>query len=144
MQIDLVPDPSLLAIVVIFFLNYLVVRRYFLKPIDDILVERETEQKTAERLYEESLARFQEAATEMEERLHAAKREAGEVRERYRAEAGAHRAAMVEKTQAEAKKIVTEAGTSLGRDVDEAREKITRDSEGLARLAAERILGRAV
>ena len=39
MQINLVPDPSLLAIVVIFFLNYLVVRRFFLKPINDIIGE---------------------------------------------------------------------------------------------------------
>ena len=51
MQINLVPDPSLLAIVVIFFLNYLVVRRFFLKPINEIVEARETEQATAQRLY---------------------------------------------------------------------------------------------
>src|SRR5688572_12571326 len=99
MQINLVPDPSLLAIVVIFFLNYIVVRRFFLKPINDIMEERESEQATALRLYEESMARFQEATSEVEERLHMAKREATQVRERYRAEAGAHRATTVEKTQ---------------------------------------------
>ena len=144
MQIDLVPDPSLLAIVVIFFLNYLVVRRFFLGPINEIMETREAEQKTAERLYEESLSRFEEATAQMEERLHAAKRAAAEVRERYRAEAGAHRAAVVEKTQAEAKQIVGEAETKLDRDLEQARETITRESESLARLAAERILGRAV
>jgi F-type H+-transporting ATPase subunit b len=144
MQINLVPDPSLLAIVVIFFLNYLVVRRFFLKPINDIIEARETESTTAERLFEESLARFNEATSRMEEQLHAAKREAAGVREKYRSEAAAHRAARVEKTQAEAKTIVAAADKTLSGDVAEAREKITRESDSLARLAVERILGRAV
>lgn len=144
MQINLVPDPSLLAIVVIFFLNYLVVRRFFLQPINDIMEARATESETAERLYEDSLSRFNEATSQMEEQIHAAKREAMQVRERYRAEAAAHRATTVERTHAEAKGIVVAADKTLTGDVAEAREKIKRESESLARLAAERILGRAV
>ena len=144
MQINLVPDPSLLAIVVIFFLNYLVVRRFFLQPINDIMEARATETETAERLYEDSLSRFNEATAQMEEQIHAAKREAMQTRERFRAEASAHRAATVERTQAEAKGIVAAADKTLTGDVAEAREKIKRESESLARLAAERILGRAV
>ena len=144
MQINLVPDPSLLAIVVIFFLNYLVVRRFFLKPIDDIMEAREAEQITAQRLYEESMARFNEATSQMEERVQIAKREAAQVRDRYRSEAAAHRARTVERTQAEARTIVGEAESKLSSDVAEAKAKIKRESESLARLAAERILGRAV
>jgi F-type H+-transporting ATPase subunit b len=144
MQINLVPDPSLLAIVAIFFLNYLVVRRFFLKPLNDIIEARETETATAERLYEESLTRFNEETSRMEERLHAAKREAGSIRERFRAEAAQFRQQTVERTQGEAKNIIGSADTTLKKDVAEARETIKRDSESLARLAAERILGRAV
>ena len=144
MQIDLVPDPSLLAIVVIFFLNYLVVRRFFLKPLNDIIESRESESKTAERLYEESLARFNEEASRMEEQLHGAKRDASSIRERFRAEAAAHRQATVERTQGEARGIIASAESSLQKDVVEAQEKIRRDSEALAQMAAERILGRAV
>ena len=47
MQINLTPDLSLLAIVVIFFLNYLVVRRFFFKPITEIIESRESESATA-------------------------------------------------------------------------------------------------
>lgn len=144
MQINLVPDPSLLAIVVIFFLNYLVVRRFFLKPINSILEARATESATAERLYEDSLARFNEATSQMEEQIHAAKREAMQVRERFRSEAGAHRTASVERTQTEARSIVAAADTTLTADVAEARDKITGESESLARVAVERILGRVV
>ena len=144
MQINLVPDPSLLAIVVIFFVNYLVVRRFFFQPLNEIIESRETEAAAAERRYEESLARFNEETSRMEEQLHGAKREASAVRERFRLEAAAHRQSTVEKTQAEAKANVASADTTLQKDVAEARDKITRESENLARLAAERILGRAV
>ena len=144
MQINLVPDPSLLAIVVIFFLNYLVVRRFFLGPIDDIMEAREADQANAQRLYEESMARFNEATSQMEERVQVAKRDAAQVRERHRAEAAAHRATTVERTQTEARKIVDDAEAKLSREVTDAKDKITRESDSLARLAAERILGRAV
>ncbi len=144
MQINLTPDLSLLAIVVIFFLNYLVVRRFFFKPLTEIIEARETEVTTAERLYDESMARLNEATTKMETQLHGAKRDAAQVRERFRGEAAAIRAQAVEKTQGEAKKIVAEADVRLSADVKEARDKIGRESESLARVAVERILGRAV
>jgi F-type H+-transporting ATPase subunit b len=144
MQINLTPDPSLLAIVVIFLLNYLVVRRFFLHPINEIIEARETEAKTAEQLYEAALARFNEATTAMEAQLHGARRDAAQVRDRHRADAAARRGQIVERTQGEARQVIAEAETKLDQDVNEAREKIKRESENLARLAAERILGRAV
>jgi F-type H+-transporting ATPase subunit b len=144
MQINLTPDISLLIVMAIFVVNYFVVRRFFLRPINEVLVAREEETRTAEQLYEQSLARFNEAATKMEEQLHGAKREAAQLRERFRGEAAAHRSSVVEKTAAEAKTIVGEADTKLTAEVATARDRIVRDSEALAHLAAERILGRAV
>jgi F-type H+-transporting ATPase subunit b len=144
MQINLTPDLSLLAIVVIFFLNYLVVRRFFFKPITEIMESRESESATAESLYNEAMARFEEATSRTEAQLHAAKRDAAAVREKFRAEAAAHRQQVIERTQAEAKKLVGEADARLQGDVSEARGKIARDAESLAKLAAERILGRPV
>jgi F-type H+-transporting ATPase subunit b len=144
MQINLVPDLSLFAVMAIFFATYLVVTRFFIRPVMAVIESRESEQRSAQEVYEASLARFNEATARMEERLHAAKREAAEVRERFRGEASAHRTALLERTNAEAEKIVGEADASLSRDVVEARAKIVRDAESLARLAAERILGRAV
>jgi F0F1-type ATP synthase membrane subunit b/b' len=144
MQINLKPDLSLLAIMVIFIMNYLVVRRFFLQPINGILEARETETRSAEQLYEDALARFSEATAQTEAQLHAAKREAAQVRDRFRAEASAYRQQMVDKTNAEARQTIGEADASLSQDVAVAREQIVRESESLARLAAERILGRAV
>lgn len=144
MQIKLAPDLSLLAIMVIFIINYLVVRTFFLKPINQVLEARETETRSAEKLYEDALARFNEATAQTEAQLHAAKREAAQLRDRFRGEAGAYRQQVVERTNNEARAVVAEADQKLGADVAVAREKIVRDSDSLARLAAERILGRAI
>lgn len=144
MQINIIPDLSLLAILAIFMINYLVVRRFFIKPINDVLESREAETKSAEKLYEEALARFNDATAQMEVQLHTAKREAAQVRDRFRHEAGTHRQQVVERTSAEAKQIVSDADANLQRDVKDARDQIVRESDSLARLAAERLLGRAV
>jgi F-type H+-transporting ATPase subunit b len=144
MQINLTPDPSLLAIMVIFILNYLIVRRFFLQPVNAVLEAREHETRSADEIFERSLASFNEAAAKMEAQLHSAKREAASIRDRYRAEAATHRQSVLGQTNAEAKKIVGEAEAHLGADVKVARETISRESESLARMAAERILGRPV
>jgi F-type H+-transporting ATPase subunit b len=140
----LTPDLSLLAIVVIFLLNYLVVRKFFLAPINGVLEARESETRSAEKLYEEALGRMNEATTRMETQLHGAKREAAQLRDKYRGEAAAYRQQVVDRTSNEGKQIVSEADQRLQRDVVEARTKIVSESDSLARLAAERILGRAV
>jgi F-type H+-transporting ATPase subunit b len=140
----LTPDLSLLAIVVIFLLNYLVVRKFFLEPINGVLEARDSETRSAEKLYEEALGRMNEATTRMETQLHGAKREAAQLRDKYRGEAAAYRQQIVDRTSGEGKQIVSEADQRLQRDVAEARTKIVSESDSLARLAAERILGRAV
>ena len=144
MQINLMPDYSLLAIMVIFIMTYWVVRKFFIEPINNVLEAREHETKSAEQIYEEALARFNEAMAKVEERLHLAKREAAQVRDQSRAEAATHRSNVVQRTTNEAKKLIAEAESQLSADVKTAREKIATESESLARMAAERILGRPI
>lgn len=140
----LTPDLSLFAVMVIFILNYFVVRKFFLAPVNAILEEREQETKSADSLYEKALARFNEATAAMEEQVHAARREAAHLREQFRAQAGARRQSLVEQTTGQARELVAEADAKLSADVAVARERIVRDSEALAHTAAERILGRPV
>jgi F-type H+-transporting ATPase subunit b len=144
MQINLMPDLSLLAVMAIFIAEYFVVTKFFLRPINNVLESREIEARTAQETFETALGRFNEAARQIEERLHATRRDASQLREKFRGEAGAHRATLVERTTTEAKKLVNEADERLKRDVEEARSRLVRDVESLARLAAERILGRPV
>jgi len=142
MQISLTPDYSLLAIMVIFILNYLIVSKFFLRPINQVIEAREGEVRSANEVYEQSMTRFNEATLLMEEKLHVARHAAADVRDRFRREAAAYRASVVEKTHTNAGGIVNEADGKLKMDVVAARTKIATDSESLARLAAERILGR--
>jgi F0F1-type ATP synthase membrane subunit b/b' len=144
MQINLFPDLSLFAVMAIFILNYLVVRKFFLEPINRVMEEREHETKSADELYEQAMARFNEATANVEERLHIAKRDAANVREKFRADASVHRASVIDKTRGEAESFLAEADTKLKDDVTAARDRIVRESETLAQMAAERILGRAV
>lgn len=144
MQINLTPDYSLIMIMVIFMANYWIVRRFLVKPINGVLVARETEIRSADILYEESLSRFNDATARIEEQLHQARKEAAARRETFRSEALAHRNQVIERTRSEAESIVQEADASLRNDVEEARVKIVRESEQLARLAAEKILGRKI
>ena len=144
MQISLTPDVSLLVIMVIFWLNYIVVRKFFLQPINSVMEAREHESKSAAKVYEESLGRFNEATAQMEAQLHSARRDASQVRDKYRVEAAEHRNSVLEKTSADAKSTLAAAEERLSQDVDAARQRIKTESESLARLAAERILGRPV
>lgn len=144
MQINLVPDLSLLAVMAIFVVEYFVVKRFFLKPINDVLEAREIEARSSQEIYEKSLGRFNEATNQIEQRLHETRKDASQLREKFRTEAGAHRATLIERTTNEAKKLVSDAEERLNNDVKEARTKLVRDSESLARLAAEKILGRRV
>jgi F0F1-type ATP synthase membrane subunit b/b' len=129
---------------VIFILNYLVVRKFFLRPINEILDARETETRTAETLYEDALARFNEAAAQMEGQLHMAKRDAAQLRDQYRGEAATYRQSVLDRTNGDARQILNEADAKLTSDVAVAKRTIVQESERLARMAAERLLGRAV
>jgi F-type H+-transporting ATPase subunit b len=144
MQINLFPDRSLFAVMVIFIINYFVVRRFFLRPINDVMEAREHETKSSDELYEAAMARFNEATSHVESKLHEAKREAAGVREKFRAEAGTQRAGLVARTSAEARGMIDEADAKLTADVKVARERIVTEAESLAHLAAQQILGRAV
>ena len=144
MQINLNPDWSLPVIAVIFTINYLVVRRFFFKPVNEVLLARESEVREAERRYNDSLAQFDAAAREMENQVMQAKKEGSKIREGLRAEAVQHRTGVVERTRGEADRIVGEAARSLKNDVATAREKIVTESDVLARLAAEKIVGRRI
>ena len=136
MQVNLMPDVSLFAVMAIFIVNYFVVSRFFVRPFNDVLEARENDARTAQEIYEQSLARFNQATAQIEERMHVAKREASQLRERFRSEAAQHRGGLIEKTSTKAKHLVSDAETHLSRDVEVARQKLVRDAEALARLAA--------
>jgi F-type H+-transporting ATPase subunit b len=129
---------------VIFILEYLVVKHLFLQPLNKVMGEREKDVRDAAVRHEEALARFNEAAREMEDRLGQAKKQGSELRESIKAEAAKQRADAVEKTRQEAGTIVGTASAELAAAVTSARQKIDTEVVALARLAVEKIVGRAL
>ncbi|MFA6957654.1 MAG: ATP synthase F0 subunit B [Thermoanaerobaculia bacterium] len=142
--LNLTPDKSLIAIMVIFFLEYLVLRKFFFQPVNRVMTEREQDVRNAATRHEDALARFNEATREMEARVVQAKKQGSEFREALKAEAAKHRADSVEKTRKDAAAIVGSASAELASAVATARQKIDGDVSALARLAVERIVGRAL
>lgn len=142
MQINLTPDLSLLAIAAIFVANYFVVRKFLIDPINGVLESRESDIRGAEKAYEESLRKFEAATSELESRVQLARREGSEIREGFRGQAIAHRDQVVGRVRSEAEALTSEATEQLSVQTGAAREQIVRESDSLARLAAERILGR--
>jgi F-type H+-transporting ATPase subunit b len=141
-MIELKPDLSLLAIIAIFILNYLIVRKFLVEPVNGVLEWREGKVRDADQRYEEALTGFNAGTEEIEKRLMEAKREGVEIRERYRREAGLQKDELIQKTRDEADAMIREATASLDQEVARARDTIREESEQLARLAAEQILGR--
>ncbi|HUO85286.1 MAG TPA: ATP synthase F0 subunit B [Thermoanaerobaculia bacterium] len=143
-MVNLTPDFSLLVIMAIFIANYFVVRRFLIRPVNEILLAREQDVREGERRYEQALAQFNEETSRMEAKVQEAKREASALRDRLRSGASGQRSETLEKTRAEAERIVREAESTIAGDVSQARTKIDRESEALARLAAEKVLGRKI
>ena len=145
MQINLTPDYSLLAIMVIFILNYLIVSKFFLRPIN----RRDRSARERSALRERGLRTVDGALQRSDRRRWKRSFTPRATRPptcatSFRREAAAYRASIVEKTHTDAGGIVSEADEKLKGDVAAARAKIVTESESLARLAAERILGRPV
>jgi F0F1-type ATP synthase membrane subunit b/b' len=108
------------------------------------MTDREKDVRDAASRHEDALARFNEATREMEARIVQAKKQGSEFRETLKAEAAKQRAETVEKTRKDADAIVGSASAELASAVTAARQKIDGEVGALARLAVERIVGRAL
>ena len=139
MQINLTPDLSLLAIMVIFIINYMVVRKFFLQPVNTVLEARETEKHTAEKLYETPWP----ASAKRRQTGRSAHRKACRAAARPFPRLGVRLSPSgCRKTHAEARRS-SGSDEILGRDVVVAREQVV-PNRSEARLAAERDFVRAV
>ena len=142
MQINLTPDPSLLAIMVIFLLNYLIVKKFFLQPINEILERRAERSRTADSAYEKAMEQLDAATQDIDQKLQVTRRQAAEIRDRHRNEAAAYRQSLIDQANAETRRKLNEAVGKIEDEVTSAKKDIEQSSEQLARLAAQELLGR--
>jgi F0F1-type ATP synthase membrane subunit b/b' len=78
------PDVTTLYVILAFAITYVILKRYLFGPLGAILDERERDERQAEALHAESLARLQRAMAEAEQGLAQARREGLKTREELR------------------------------------------------------------
>jgi F-type H+-transporting ATPase subunit b len=138
----LIPDLSVLWIIALVILLSIILDRLLLRPITQVMRQRDGAIRSARELADASRARAQAAADEFESKTRAAR---GEV---YRQMDDARRAALDRRnevlaaTRAEVEKAASDATGRIRAQADAARAQIDRDADALASTIVERVLGR--
>lgn len=136
------PDVTLLYVLFAFLVSYAILKRFLFRPLSAILEARESEEKTAAKLYAESLEAMEKTVAEAQARLSLARREALKDRESLRGE-GRER---LEKALALARTAATAsiegASADIGEEARRRASELPERARALARTLAEKVLGR--
>ena len=136
------PDVTLLYVVVSFLIAYAILRKWLFGPLGAILDQRDEEERTANRIHAESVAELQKTVAYIEQELAAARREALREREALRGQGRAELEKRLEAARQAAEKTLTQAKAAIDRDASRSAAELPARASGLARLLAEKILGR--
>lgn len=143
-MLELPPGPSYYLQIVLFLLLAAALRALIWTPTQKVLAQRAARTTGAQ----SEAARMREEATalehQLEETLEQARLSGGDAGEQVRRDAEAEERRILEAAHSEAVHILDEMRARVGRESEEARVALRTQADSLARLAAERILGRTV
>ena len=143
-MLEIPPHISYYVTVVVFLVFAVILRSLIWKPTQQLLAAREERttgaQREAARVRDEAAAAERELASALEQ----ARQAGGDAGEKIRRDAEAEERHLLEAAHAEAVQILAETRARLQQETEEARKTLGAQATTLARLAAERILGRAV
>lgn len=137
---NLLPDYSMLAVMVIFWITYWLLRTFVFKPVQEILRERRETMETARAEHEEAMARTDAKIEAERERLNQARVEAAAQRDRLRREAEEKRQEILAQTRDETGAKVGEAQEELEATVARERETLEERARGLAGRMTDKLL----
>jgi len=138
----LIPDLSVVWIIVLVLLLSVILDRLLLRPITHVMQQRADAIRTARELAESSRARAQSAADEFESKTREARAAVYRQMEDNRRAALESRAEIVAATRAEVEKTARAAAERIHAQADAARAQLDRDADTLAATIVERVLGR--
>ena len=138
----MIPDLSVVWIIVLVILLSIILDRLLLRPITQVMRQREGAIRSARELAESSRARAKAAADEFDAKTRAARADVYRQMEEKRRDALDRRADVVASTRAEVEKTAREAAERIQAQADAARAQIDRDADTLASTIVERVLGR--
>ena len=144
--LELIPgipfDISIIPMMIIFWLAYVILDRNIFKPIFSVLQTREETAARADTRFTEAEKDLAAVREEWEDRLHATREELRGEREELRARLAENRAEAVAKARADAEAKLAKAGEELDREREDAAKTLKDYAETMAKLMAEKILGR--
>ena len=116
--------------------------RLLLRPLTQVMRERDGAIRSARELAESSRAKAQAATEEFDARTRAARNDVYQQMEEKRRAALERRASLVAETRREIEQTVHDATDRLRGQAAAARQQIDRDADTLAATIVERVLGR--
>lgn len=140
---NLLPDYSMLVVMVIFWIAYWLLRVFLFKPIMEILRERRETVETARAEHEEAVARTDAKIEAERERLTEARVEAAARRDGLRREAEEERQRMLAETREETERRVAKAQEELESTVESERETLEEHARHLAARMTDKLLERS-
>lgn len=138
------PNFSLIIVMVCFWLTYLVVQKFLLKPVGGVLAERNRRVEGAEAEWQSKHQEFMDETARLEAALEDAAKSAARVRNDHRQQALDRRQALIEAARQQADGKLDQAMDELGREAAAARAELRTSAADLARFYASRLLGREV
>jgi F-type H+-transporting ATPase subunit b len=136
------PDVTLLYVIVCFVIAYAILKVWLFRPLAAILDEREQEEKAAARIQAESVAELQKTVRHIDEELSRARREALRERETMRAEGRAELERRLASARSAAAASLESGRRGIEEDAQRSSAELPSRAIGLARLLAEKVLGR--
>jgi F-type H+-transporting ATPase subunit b len=140
----LIPDLSVIWVIVFVLLLSVLLDRLLLRPITRVMTEREGAIRSARDLAESSRAKAQAAADEFDGRTRAARADVYRQMDEKRRVALDRRLALVADTRHQIERTMSEATAKVAAQSSAARAQLERDSDALAGTIVERVLGRKV
>lgn len=138
----MLPDLSVVWVIVFVLLLTFVLNRLLFKPLLRVMEERQRAITSARELAERSAHEARRAAAEFDRKTGDARAELYRQMDEMRRTALDERAAIMNRTRAEAESEIVAASAKLQAEAEEARRRLSTDAEALGAAVAERILGR--
>jgi len=138
----LIPDLSVIWIIVFVLLLSIILDRLLLRPVTQVIRQREGAIHSARDLAASSRAKAQAATDEFESETRTARAEVYRQMDEKRRAALDRRAEILASTRTEVERTTSEATSRLRAQADAARKQIDRDADALAGTIVERVLGR--
>ena len=138
----MIPDLSVVWIIVFVLLLSTILDRLLLRPVTQVMERREGAIRSARELAESARAKAQTAADEFDAKTRAARADVYRQMDDKRRAALDRRGEVLAATRAEVEKSAADAAERIRAQAAAARSQIDRDADTLAASIVERVLGR--